>query len=434
MSHGKAAEQRARRAATARRRLALGSALILLALGGGTTACSQDRPGPPDGTSPYDAAGDVSFGGRTGEDADRAVDPSQPLKITTGTEGVRITDVSARDQAGRTIAGELDADGSAWRSTTPLAAGAEYTVRIATEDAAGRPGRTTHVVRTSQAERAERLQVEFAPEPGTYGVGHPVVAELSEPVTDAGERALVESALRVSSEPAAEGSWYWVEDDLLHYRPREYWPANAIIRVSADLEGLRIRDGLRGGGSEELVFRTGDRVEAVADIAALTLTVKRNGEVLRQMPMTTGKEGFRTRNGKKVILGRESQVRMRGTSVGIAAGSAEDYDLDVRWAARLTWSGEYVHAAPWSLGSHGVANVSHGCTGLSTENARWFFENVRVGDIVEHINGSGADMAFFGNGFGDWNMEWEQWQQGSALAADTPDRPVTSPHRLRPGV
>ncbi|WP_165985650.1 Ig-like domain-containing protein [Streptomyces sp. YIM 98790] len=433
MSHEKAAEERALRAATARRRLALGCALILAPLFGGITSCSAERSGPPDSTSPYDAARDVSLG-RAGDDPGRAVDPARPLKITARTDGVRITDVSARDQAGRMIAGELDADGSAWRSTTPLAAGAEYTVRIATEDAEGRPGRSTHVLRTAAGEQTEELRVEFGPEPGTYGVGHPVIAELSAPVADPEQRAVVERSLRVTSEPAAEGSWYWVEDDLLHYRPREYWPAGATIRASAGLEGLRIREGLRGGESEELVFRTGDRVEAVADIAGLTLTVRRNGEVVRQMPMTTGKEGFRTRNGKKVILGRESYVRMRGTSVGIAAGSAEDYDLDVYWAARLTWSGEYVHAAPWSIGSHGVANVSHGCTGLSTENAKWFFDNIRVGDIVEHINGYGPDMAFFGNGFGDWNMEWEEWRKGSALTADDPDRPDTSPHRLHPSV
>ncbi len=36
---------------------------------------------------------------------------------------------------------------------------------------------------------------------------------------------------------------------------------------------------------------------------------------------------------------------------------------------RLTYSGEFIHAAPWSVGSQGSANVSHGCTGMSTANA-----------------------------------------------------------------
>ena len=109
------------------------------------------------------------------------------------------------------------------------------------------------------------------------------------------------------------------------------------------------------------------------------MTVLRNGEVINTIPVTTGKPGFSTRNGVKVVLGKEYFVRMRGESIGIAAGSAESYDLPVYYATRVTWSGEYVHAAPWSVGSQGYANVSHGCTGMSTGNAAWFFETVRRG-------------------------------------------------------
>ena len=41
---------------------------------------------------------------------------------------------------------------------------------------------------------------------------------------------------------------------------------------------------------------------------------------------------------------------------------------------RLTYSGEFLHAAPWSVGSQGYANVSHGCTGMSTANAQWLYD------------------------------------------------------------
>jgi hypothetical protein len=107
---------------------------------------------------------------------------------------------------------------------------------------------------------------------------------------------------------------------------------------------------------------------------------------------------------------------MKSASIGIAAGSSDSYDLSVYWATRVTWSGEYVHAAPWSEGSQGAANVSHGCTGMSTENAEWFFDHVRQGDIVHVVNSQGAMMTPFDNGFGDWNLTWDQWKQGSALA------------------
>jgi hypothetical protein len=151
--------------------------------------------------------------------------------------------------------------------------------------------------------------------------------------------------------------------------------------------------------------------------------------------VTTGKPGFSTRNGIKVVLGKEYFVRMRGTSIGIAEGSSESYDLPVYYATRVTWSGEYVHAAPWSVGSQGVANVSHGCTGMSTANAAWFFKTVREGDIVQVVNSYGNMMEGFGNGFGDWNVSWDKWQQGSALVGGTRDSSgVAEAARLRPQV
>ncbi|RBM19817.1 Ig-like domain-containing protein [Streptomyces sp. PT12] len=412
-------------------RIKLGSALILAPLLAGITGCAGG--GKPLATEPYDAVGQLSFGDAGGAKA-TGVDPDKPLRISTQGTGTRITDVAAADAAGRPLAGELSADGRGWRSTSPLAADAEYTVRVSTENGSGSPGRGVHTFST-RASKGKRLDVEFGPDAGTYGVGQPVTAELSRKVSDPEERALVEGALSVSSEPRVEGAWHWVDDKELHYRPKEYWPANTEITVRSNLLGLPIRDGLRGGSGDAVKLRTGDRIEAVADISGHTMTVSRNGEELRSIPITTGKEGFATRNGKKVVLAQEENVRMTGTSIGIAAGSAESYDLNVSWASRLTWSGEYIHAAPWSAGSHGSANVSHGCTGMSDENAKWLFDLLKPGDVVEHVNGFGEDMAPFGNGFGDWNLSWEEWRAGSAVHGGGGGEPVTpAAGRLRPRV
>ncbi|MGT2532208.1 L,D-transpeptidase [Streptomyces nojiriensis] len=124
-----------------------------------------------------------------------------------------------------------------------------------------------------------------------------------------------------------------------------------------------------------------------------------------------------------------------GDSVGIKRGTSEFYDLPVQYATRVTWSGEYVHAAPWSVEAQGEENVSHGCTGMSTEDAAWFFETVREGDIVEVVNSGGPLMEPFGNGIGDWNLDWKAWRAGSALAttygAPAPGDPP-APSRLSP--
>ena len=81
---------------------------------------------------------------------------------------------------------------------------------------------------------------------------------------------------------------------------------------------------------------------------------------------------------------------------------------------RLTYSGEFIHAAPWSVGSQGYANVSHGCTGMSTENAAWLYAMSRRGDVVEYT-GSDRPMTL-DNGYGDWNESFGEYKQGSALS------------------
>jgi lipoprotein-anchoring transpeptidase ErfK/SrfK len=410
---------------TANSRPVVSCTLLVIALCAGVTACGSD--GNPLSHRPYDAAGQISFNAPTqgGEKAD----PDKPLEVVAEDSDGRITDVTAHDAAGRYVAGELAADGSRWHSTSPLAANAGYTVRVSTEDEDGAPGRKVLTFDTGRPTTQKRLDVTFGPKAGTYGVGQPITAELSRPVKDRTQRAVVERALKVSSMPATDGAWHWVDDKKLHYRPKDYWPAQATIQVRSNLEGIKIGDRMRGGKAKPLTINTADKVIAVTDAAAHRMTVYKNDKIVRQIPVTTGMPGYETRNGVKVVLAKEGTVRMTSASIG----ASDFYDLIVHHSVRVTNSGEYVHAAPWSVGSQGYANVSHGCTGMSTENAAWFYENVREGDIVKVINSAGGTMAPFGNGFGDWNLEWKQWRTGSALTAGTPEGPTAADRaRLRP--
>ncbi|KNE81504.1 MULTISPECIES: L,D-transpeptidase [Streptomyces] len=409
-------------------RTVLGSGLLIGGLVTATAACGG--PGPSLTAKPYDATGQIAFSGDGSEG--RALDPDKPLEITARGGGGRITDVTATDTAGHRIRGELNDDGTRWRSTSQLTAGVRYTLRVSTENRGGAPGLRVIHFETAPADR--RLRVTFGPDAGTYGVGQPITAELSRPVRDRAARGRVESSLQVVSRPRVAGAWHWVDEKTLHYRPRDFWPAHATIEVRSALGGVEAAKGLRGGSSKPLRIRTGPRVEAVTNARTHTLTFKRDGKVVRTIPVTTGKPGFETRNGTKIVLAKEAFVRMRGTSVGIAAGSAESYDLPVHWAVRVTWSGEYVHAAPWSVGSQGSANVSHGCTGMSMANAKWFFDHVRLGDIVKVVGSEGETMTPFDNGFGDWNLDWAKWSAGSALhgPAEREDTGPAEPARLRP--
>ncbi|MEU1315396.1 L,D-transpeptidase [Streptomyces tibetensis] len=407
-----------------RPRTVVSCTLLLIALSAGVTACGSD--GNPLAARPYDAADQISFNAPDGDR--KKADPDKPLEVVEDSDG-RITDVTAHDASGRYVAGELAADGSRWHSTSPLAANASYTVRVSTEDEDGAPGRKVVTFDTGKPTTKKRLDVTFGPKTGTYGVGQPVTAELSQPVKDRAQRAVVERALKVNSTPAADGAWHWVDDKQLHYRPKDYWPAQATVQVRSNLQGIKIGDRMWGGKAKPLTFTTADKLIAVTDAAAHQMTVYKNDEIIRQIPVTTGKPGYDTRNGVKVVLAKEGTVRMTSASIG----SSDFYDLVVHHSVRVTNSGEYVHAAPWSVGSQGYANVSHGCTGMSTENAAWFYDTVREGDIVKVINSSGDMMAPFGNGYGDWNLDWAKWRTGSALLGGTPDGPTDADRaRLRP--
>jgi lipoprotein-anchoring transpeptidase ErfK/SrfK len=409
---------------TPRNRPVVSCTLLVVSLGAGVTACGSG--GHPLSGKPYDAADQVSFNTPSG-DGEKA-DPDKPLEVTAEDDG-RITDVTAVDAAGRYVAGELSADGSRWHSTSPLAANARYTVRVSTEDDDGAPGREERTFDTGRPLAKKRLTVTFGPKGGKYGVGQPVTAELSRAVKDKAARAVVERALKVESTPAAEGAWHWVDDKKLHYRPKEYWPAGATIKVRSNLDGIKIGDRLWGGKAAPLTLTTGDKIVAVTDAAAHRMTVYKNDKVIKEIPVTTGMPGYDTRNGVKVVLAKEGTVRMTSASIG----ASDFYDLVVHNSVRVTNSGEYVHAAPWSTGSQGYANVSHGCTGMSSANAEWFYDTINEGDIVKVVNSAGDMMAPFGNGFGDWNLDWQKWREGSALTAGTQQAPRSEVQaRLRP--
>ncbi|MEV8564297.1 Ig-like domain-containing protein [Streptomyces sp. NPDC051322] len=408
-------------------RTVLSCSLLVVSLGTAAAACSGSDSNPLAST-PFDAGGQISFSGSKGHGK---ADPNKPLEITTKNGSGRITDVTATDASGRRLAGELSADGTRWHSTAPLAAGAHYTLRVAIENGRGRPGNRKFTFDTKSS--SHRLNATFGPEAGAYGVGQPITAKLSAPVKAKADRAKVERALKVDSVPAVVGSWYWVDSKTLHYRPKEYWPAHSKINVHSNLNGIKITDKLYGGAAKPLKITTGDRLEALTDAGSDVMTVKRNGKVINTIPVTLGKPGFSTRNGVKVVLGKEYYVQMKSTSIGIAAGSSDSYDLPVYYATRVTWSGEYVHAAPWSVGSQGVANTSHGCTGMSTANATWFFNTFHKGDLVSVVGSAGDTMTPFDNGFGDWNLSWDKWRKGSALVAGKQaESSPTDTARLRP--
>ncbi|NUU20607.1 MAG: L,D-transpeptidase family protein [Streptomycetaceae bacterium] len=344
--------------------------------------------------------------------------------VTVGSGGGVLSGVSLTAADGTVVPGTLSAGGASWHSSHALRYGTKYTVQATAVDSYGLTASRSSTFTTSTPAALVTAK-KVTPEKGaTVGVGMPISVEFDQKVTDPAARAAVEKRLSVTSSTPVEGAWAWVDDKTVRYRPKSYWPAGTKVSFSSDLEGVPMGGGAYGATGQTSDFTVGPALIATVDSGSHQMTVTRDGQVLRTVPVTTGKPGFTTRAGTKVVLGKEEHVLMDGTTVGIAEGSSEGYRLDVYWAARVTWSGEYLHAAPWSVGSQGRANVSHGCVGMSTDNARWFFGVVGVGDVVNVINtGSDKTMERSGNGYGEWNMSFDEWLRNSAAGAATTQPP-----------
>jgi lipoprotein-anchoring transpeptidase ErfK/SrfK len=333
----------------------------------------------------------------------------QPIEIAVA-DGT-LTKVSVASEAGD-LAGEISGDGTGWFSTDGLEPGATYTMRAVAKGDDGETVRQTSRFTTVPLTLDEQTYPSIAPLEGEeVGVGMPVVVTFDLPVTD---RASFEKRMSVESTPAQPGSWYWLSDTEVHWRPKTYWKAGTDVSVDIDVNGVSAGNGIYGQEDREIDFSVGDANIYQVDADTYQMKVFSNGRLLRTIPVTTGKPGFITRSGIKVIMEKFESRRMNSETIGIPAGSAEAYDIDnVQWAMRLTYSGEFLHAAPWSVGSQGNANVSHGCTGMSPENAYWLFARSNRGDVVEYT-GTDREMEP-GNGYTDWNVPFAEYQQGSAL-------------------
>lgn len=199
----------------------------------------------------------------------------------------------------------------------------------------------------------------------TVGVAHPIIVTFSSPVRD---RAAAQESIRVTSPGAPAGRFEWLSNDVLQWVPDRLWPAHSEITLLA--------------GGAKRTFETGATVLGVASISAHTFTVSIDGQIIRQMPASMGKPKYPTPIGQFSVLSKEKTVVMDSRTIGIPLNDPDGYKLTVNDAIRINWGGVYIHSAPWSVGSQGYANVSHGCINLSPDNAAWYFNQVSLGDPV----------------------------------------------------
>ena len=303
---------------------------------------------------------------------------------------------------------------SGWRATSRLEPGTSYRLTATGTGEDGKEATITSSFTTQTLSLQQQTYPSVAPLQGeTVGVGMPIIVTFDVPVR---KRALYEKHMTVTTDNGTTGSWTWFSDNEAHYRPETFWPANTKVKVHLALNSLPAGDGVYGQQDQDISFQVGQKAVTTVDVGKHRLTYSLDDKKVRSIPVTTGDDGHRTRAGIKVIMEKFSSVDMDAATTGVDSEDPGYYNIsDVRWAMRLTNSGEFLHAAPWSVGSQGRDNVSHGCTGMSTADAKWLFDRSRRGDVVEYVDSPRPleDR----NGWTDWNVPWETWKAGSAIQA-----------------
>jgi len=374
------------------------------------TACGASSEPPQaqvivDKGTPF---GDLLVPKLTSSVQDGAVGVSVESPVTVSAEDGVLGSVTMINEDGKAVSGELSTNGLTWETAEPLGYNKRYTL---TARSLGLGGVTSRQL-TFETHSPKNLTMPYVlPSDGeVVGVGQPVAVRFDENIPN---RLAAQRAITVKTNPPVDGSFYWLSNREVRWRPAEYWKPGTTVEVEVNSYGVDLGDGLFGQDNVATRFTIGDQVITTVDDNTKTLTVRRNGEVIKSMPVSMGKDSTPTSNGVYIVGDRRAEMIMDSSTYGVPANSPNGYRTEVDWATQISYSGIYVHAAPWSVGSQGYSNVSHGCINVSNSNGQWFYDNSKRGDIVEIVNSVGSTLPGT-DGLGDWNIPWEQWKAGNA--------------------
>ncbi|MGB8962873.1 MAG: Ig-like domain-containing protein [Pseudonocardiaceae bacterium] len=344
----------------------------------------------------------------TSDPADQAANISPLTTITVTVGKGKLSEVAVASPQGAPVAGQLQPDGTSWKTTEPLGYGKTYTINATAVGDDNRQVRSTSTF-TTIAPRALAFPSINPLNGETVGVGQPISIYFDKPITD---RQAAENTITVTTDPPVEGAFYWFSSKEVHWRPEQFWETGTHVTVDIRDYGKDFGNGVYGEEDRTSHFTIGDAFIARADGMTHQMTVEINGRLVRTMPISMGKPDTPSAKGVHVVTERNAVKVMDSTTFGLALDAPGGYIATVKWATRISNSGEFVHSAPWSVAQQGSSNVSHGCINLSPDNAKWFFDNAKKGDVVINTNTGGPDLKPY-DGFGDWQVPWGQWVSGN---------------------
>jgi lipoprotein-anchoring transpeptidase ErfK/SrfK len=404
-----------------RRRVVAGAALVpflgaaLAACSGGGTAPKANTPalaGAATGAKPTPT---VSYPPATvttvPANGAAGVDPSLAVTVSAANGTVSSVQLTG-GSAGAETSGTLSTDKASWTSNGTLNIDSSYQLQVSVLGKDGKTVTSTASFSTLKPTASLGVDTMWPDDGSTVGVGQPIRVQFTNYVPQE-YRAEVEKACIVVADPPVAGAWYWAADNMMDWRPQNFWAVNTTVVVALNLNGVRAGATQFGEKDHSLNFTIRDTaLELIVNAAAFSATCYINGAAARTWPIDTGKAGetFVTWQGVFAVLGKGNPVEMKGNY-----GPGDSYDDEVNWATQITYSGTYVHAAPWD-GEIGHANDdSHGCIHCHTADAEWFYEQAHVGDVVQ-VTGTNKVVAVT-NGMCDWTLTWSQWLAGSSYGA-----------------
>ena len=366
-------------------------------------ACSSSAPAGSAGQH-------GSHGGTTtvaGAVAQVSITPASGSAHVRPNRGVTVTVTHGKLQTVRVTAGNggaagaLSQNGTVWHSLWPLRVGTHYTV---TATALGTDGKTVTAtssfgtLRPSQTFTASTILGNQ-----TYGVGMPITMSFSQPVSHK-YMASVERAVSIKSSKPVVGAFYWDGNQQLDFRTRQYWPQHTNVSFTAHFNGVEIAPGVYGTANLSQRFHIGYSLIGVTSTRTHQTQIYWKNKFFQTWPDSTGMPGDDTADGTYLTIEKANPVLMSGPGYK---------NVPVFYSVRFTWSGNYYHSAPWSLGEQGFTNVSHGCVNLSPQHATWYYARAVPGDPIT-ITGSPV-AGKWDDGYTEWFLSWKQLLRGSPL-------------------
>ncbi|MGF7119915.1 Ig-like domain-containing protein [Rhodococcus sp. TAF43] len=337
----------------------------------------------------------------------KGVNPVEPVSIRV--DGGTLQGVALTNATGKVVQGALSPDGQSFTVTEPLGYGSTYTW---TGTAVGSDGKSVPVAgsfTTVDPVTTTSVRTNIA-DGQVVGIGAPIILQFDGPIAD---KAAVEKALKVTTNPPTPGAWAWLPDDRgarAHWRPANYWVPGTTVNVDANLYGVDFGGGAYGAGDVSLNFSIGRSQIVKANAPSHRMQVVRDGVTIMDIPVSYG-EGNEdrnvTRSGVHVVTEKHEDFLM----------SNPPYYENVRerWAVRISNNGEFIHANPATVGVQGASNVTNGCINLSLSDAEEYFGTAMYGDPVE-VTGTRIDLSAADGDVYDWAIDWPTWLSMSALA------------------